>query len=236
MLRSTTGVLTLKSQVIKSNLIYFVDSTNTNSYPGTGTTWTDLSDSGLTTTLVNSPTFSNGILNFSKTSFEYAETVQNHPDLNKWTVEAWFNLKSSLTGHVTAVVCGEFNLSNKLNFSIGTNKAPTNYDLYVGFYDGAWRNTTNGLNPTLNQWYHVAGTYDGSTIKMYVDGEFLSDFSYSGNPQSGGQIRIARRWDESAVISTNFFDGSVPIVRVYSQSLSQTEIKKNYLLDKDKFQ
>lgn len=235
MIRTTTGVLSQTGIFVKDGLVYHLNSTDLRSYPGYGSTWTDLSLSNQTTTLYNSPTFSNGVLNFSKTSFEYAETISNHPDYNRWTVEAWFKLNSSLTGQVTAVACGEFNLTNKLNFSIGTNKAPFNYDLYVGFYDGAWRNTTNGLNPNLGQWYHVVGTYDGSTIRMYVDGQFLSDFSYSGTPQSGGQIRVARRWDESAVSSTNFFDGSVPIVRVYSRNLSGAEVIKNYNAEKSLF-
>lgn len=236
MIRSTIGVISAREITISnSSLVYYLDSRNLQSYSGSGTTWNDLSTSAQTTTLVNSPTYTNGILSFSDTSFEYAETNLNHPDYNNWTAEAWVKFNTSLSGKVTAVVCGEFNLSDRLNFSIGSNKAPSSYDMYVGFYDGSWRNVSSGLNPVLGQWYHIAGTYDGSTIRMYVNGLEISNFNYVGTPQSGGQIRVARRWDESSVNSSNFLGGEVPVVRVYSRALLASEVLSNYNLEKNQF-
>ena len=59
----------------------------------------------------------------------------------QWTVEAWIKVNASLTGQVTSVVTNQYNLSNALNYSIGTNKSPTDYKLCIGFFDGAWHNT-----------------------------------------------------------------------------------------------
>ena len=41
-----------------SGLIFYLDAANTRSYPGSGTTWTDLSGNGNTGTLTNGPTYS----------------------------------------------------------------------------------------------------------------------------------------------------------------------------------
>ena len=228
MIRTTAAVLVQNSGPVRGSLSYYLNSFLPNSYPGSGITWNDLSPINLTTTLYNTPTYTNGILSFSASTFEYAETNSNHPDFNQWTVEVWVKFNRSLTGVVSAVICGEFNLLDKLNFSIGTNNAPTTYDIRVGFFDGSWRNVPSGLTPTLGQWYHIIGTYDGSTIKMYVGGELLSQFSYTGTPQSGGKIRVGRRWDLSDVDATNFIGADIPIVRVYSRALTADEIRKNY--------
>ena len=46
--------------IVEDNLVLYLDAANTKSYPGTGTTWTDLSGNGVTGTLVNGATFNSG--------------------------------------------------------------------------------------------------------------------------------------------------------------------------------
>ncbi len=197
-------------------------------YPGSGSTWTDSSGFGRNATLFNTPTYSSGqggYLNFSDTSLEYA-TVPNIGSLSRWTVEAWTRPTASLTGKVTAVVCNQFDLVNKLNFSLGTNRATTSYNMCAGFYDGAWR-TTAGYTPTLNTWVQIVGTYDGTTVRQYINGVLDTSLTYTGTPQSGGEIRIAQRWDD-IVGSTNYYAGDISIVRIYNAALSVEQIGQNF--------
>ena len=42
---------------VTAGLLFHLDAGNASSYPGSGSTWTDLAGSGLTTTLYNSPTY-----------------------------------------------------------------------------------------------------------------------------------------------------------------------------------
>jgi hypothetical protein len=133
-----------------------------------------------------------------------------------------------LTNKVSALVTNQFDLVNKLNFSIGTNNAPSNYNLTVGFFDGAWRNVT-GFVPELNTWYQVVGTYDGSVLRQYVNGSASGGtLNYVGTPQSGGEVRIMRRWDSLATSTINYIDGDVGIVRIYNTALNSSEILSNY--------
>jgi hypothetical protein len=46
--------------IITDGLVLLLDAANSKSYPGTGTTWTDLSRSGNNGTLINGPTFNSG--------------------------------------------------------------------------------------------------------------------------------------------------------------------------------
>jgi hypothetical protein len=213
----------------KNNLVLYLDAGNTQSYTGTGSSWFDLSTTNTQATLVNSPTYStsnNGYFHFEDTSSEYA-TIPNIGSLNNWTVIAWFRLTKSLTGKVGSIVTNQYDLSSRLNFSIGTNNAPINYNLSVGFFDGAWRSTT-GFVPQLNTWYHIAGTYDGSVIRQYVNaGATGGTVTYSGTPQTGGQIRLMRRWDDT-VTSSNLIDGDLSVVQIYNRALTEQEITTNY--------
>jgi hypothetical protein len=223
--------------IVDSSLKVWLDSAQSNSYSGSGTTWTNLVNSSANATLFNTPTFNSldagGTFTFNKNTFEYA-TVPNQGDLPAWTVETWAKVSSSLTGQVTSIVTGQFDLVNKLNFSIGTNRAPTSYNLCAGFYDGEWRNTA-GFSPTLDTWYHLVGTYDGSTIKFYVNGTLDSFLNYFGTPSSGGEIRIARRWDGVANNSINFFPGDISLVRIYNRSLTNEEVENNFNTERHRF-
>ena len=217
-------------------LVYIVDSGFTCSYPKTGSTWYDLGGTTKDATLFNTPAYitdNSGSLRFSDTSLEYA-TSPDLGNLSNWTVECWFRLSSSLNGKVTSIVCNQFDLATKLNFSIGTNNAPTNYNLCVGFFNGAWRNTT-GFTPSTNTWYQVVGTYDGTTIRQYVNGTANGGtLTYSGTPQSGGEVRLMRRWD-SPLTSGNLVNGDLSIARIYNRALSATEIQQNYNAQKGRF-
>jgi hypothetical protein len=79
-------------------------------------------------------------------------------------------------------------------------------------------------------WYHVAGTYDGSTARIYVNGVLENSVEKSGLvlPSTGGAIKIGQ---ESAVEDPEgpeFFNGLIDEVELYSRALSAEEIATLY--------
>lgn len=92
-----------------------------------------------------------------------------------------------------------------------------------------------GTYPKLGKWYHMAGTYDGKNLCLYVDGELDAsrevpddELGISDNPANklvigteGAQSRI-NSWEDMYV------DGLVDEVRVYNRCLSREEIKGLY--------
>jgi len=214
---------------ITNGIEVYLDSGNTASYSGSGTTWSDLSGNGNNATLYNSPTYGSlegGSLRFDNMSYQWA-SIPDIGDLNTWTIECFYRLGESLNGIVSSLITNQYNLASKLNFSLGTNNAPTNYNLTAGFFNGAWRNT-EGFSPNPSEWYQAVGTYDGQSVKFYSNGLFLNQFNYIGTPQSGGQIRIARRWDDADNISTNFMKTDISVVRIYNRALRLDEVKMNF--------
>lgn len=179
-------------------------------------------------TLFNTPTYAAGppaYFSFDAASQEYG-AAQNLGDLSRWTVEVWFRVTSSLTGQTMMIVGNHFNGTTRLNFSIGTNSSPANYNINTGFFDGQWR-TAGGLNPTLSTWYHVVGTYDGNYITQYVNGVQDGQTAYVGTPQSGGEVYVAKRWDGTG-ISADHFPGDIGLANIYAGAMTAGEVAKRW--------
>jgi hypothetical protein len=216
--------------IVTDGLIFLADSAFTASYPKGGNTWKDISGSENHTTLINEPTYSSeyqGVLDFDSALLQYA-TGPDLGTLSNFTVSCWVKLTTLPTfSGAPAIVTNVYDQESKLNFSIGLNRFLDSSNICFGFYDGAWR-TTDGFAPSINTWYNIVGTYDGSVIRQYVNGVQNTVLAYVGIAQSSGLgIRIARRWD-SIEISDNFIDGQIPVVKIYNRALTDSEILLNY--------
>jgi hypothetical protein len=225
-------------QCVRNGLVLALDSADKNSYAGSGTTWRDLSGNDYTTTLTNTPTFSNtnqGILTFARASSQYAETAASFPSLSNWTIESWvkFTTVPSANTTVSAIITNVYNGSN-INFCFTTDVDGTaNKGMYVAFFNGAWRFAPFHA-PSAGVWYHYVGTYDAATIRMYVNGSSYSSTSYAGVSSSGGTVRIARRWDADTSVG-NFINGAIPTVKIYNRALTAAEVLQNYNATKNRF-
>ena len=72
-----------------------------------------------------------------------------------------------------------------------------------------------------NQWTHVAGTYDGAQLRLYLNGSQVASQARTGSLQvTGSPLRIGGN-----TYSTEFFPGRIDEVRVYNRALSQSEIQ-----------
>lgn len=223
--------------VVTRGLCVHLDAGDSRSYPGTGTTWTDISGQGVNFTLRNSPTYSTskgGILVFDSGSYQYADTTTNLGDLNTFTLEAWVRWDGSPAAGTNAVITNLYDGVSKVNFTLGACE-PASSTVRAGFFNGAWRNVATGHTPTLSSWVHYVGTYSGTVVTLYANVSTTYTLTYTGTPQSGGAIRIARRWDDVANVSTNFTHGAIPIVRIYNRALSSAEVTQNFNAQRSRY-
>ena len=71
-------------------------------------------------------------------------------------------------------------------------------------------------------WYHMVGTYDGTNIRIYLNGN-LEDTDLAPAPNSiAGILAIG------GTGATNFFNGSIDSVRIYNRALSAEEVRLSY--------
>lgn len=223
---------------VNSGLVFYYDISNYFSYPGSGTIVTDLTGNSNNLSLINSPTYSSSnleYLSFVAASSQYG-TGTILSDMSNFTCETWFTLTGipGLNKLPTIVTQTYPGTTSKINFSVGFNGAygggVWNGKLNGGFYDGQWR-VTNGFVPTLNKWYQFCVTYDGSSLQEYINGANTNTVSYSGTPQSSGDVvRVGRRWDTTDYISAN-----IAIIKVYNKALSAADILQNFNAARSRF-
>jgi hypothetical protein len=75
----------------------------------------------------------------------------------------------------------------------------------------------------------VIGTYDGTTIKQWVDGTLGTTRTITATTTAnGGEVRIARRWDGEANDARQFFTGDIAVAKIYDGVLTDEEIVAAY--------
>ena len=217
------------SSPFTTNLVLSLDAAT---YSGSGA-WID-SVGSKSFTLFNSPTWSpsigGGSFNFATASSQYAECSTSLTSMSNWSVEAWHYYDGTNSGGNPAIVSEIFPGSTaQLNYSIGSGTGTVN-SLQAAFYNGTWR-TTPSYALTSNNWYQIVGTYDGSTVKLYVNNSLVRSLSYTGTPiSSQGGIRLMRRWDLA-----DYWGGKLGIVRIYNADIGTSGISQNWNANKTRF-
>ena len=132
------------------------------------------------------------------------------------TVEAWVYPTESMTGWRTLVTkeSPPDRASYYLHANSDTDQPAT------GVFIGGYQDLRGGPWLLPNTWVHLAGTYDGTTQRLYVNGSEVAKRAQSGPIEvSGGVLRIGGNsiWGE-------FFKGRIDEIRVYNRALSAAEI------------
>lgn len=87
-------------------------------------------------------------------------------------------------------------------------------------------NAFSGVVPSQNVWYNIVGTYDGSNVKIYIDGVLKATTSASGNINSNNEMMILG--DAGHGGFSAFLNGNLDEVSIYSRGLTQSEVTSIY--------
>ena len=103
--------------------------------------------------------------------------------------------------------------------------APDNtWQLWTGA--GGW-NVVYGPPIVLNQWTHLVGTYDGTTLRLYVNGVLVSSNAVTYTQNTTRPLRIAAGRTEDTP-AQYFLPGRVDEVAVYGSALSAARVQAHY--------
>ena len=143
------------------------------------------------------------------------------------TVAGWFNLIGYYedTGLVTDK---DDDHHTQFELSIGRMDLPWPYSYYpaFGFCDMYWR--TAVASQQYTGWHHIAGTYDGNTLKIYVDGmEEGSTFDITGLPDDYDSAKYIGRSHNTSGLQP-YFGGIIDEVAIYDRALGASEIEDIY--------
>jgi hypothetical protein len=186
---------------------------------GSGTTAIDSSGRGNNGTLRNGPVWVAGrigsALDFDGTN-DYVD-CGNAAIFNitgQITLSLWVN-----TDTVTAGTHRSYLLKGDTSYALKQG-SPGNIEFFV--YIGGWQAVTFPVDTSFNGvWHHLAGTYDGSQIKLYVDGVLRDTKPYKGAIATNAAI-VSIGSDSG---TRRYCDGRIDDVRIYNCALSMADIK-----------
>lgn len=215
-------------KIIKDNLVFCLDATNIKSYPGSGTTWTDLTGRGGTGTLTNmdGSDYSNGYLSFGGTN-EYVTTLFGDNVIsNGFTFTFWFyGTKDTIHFIASFFVSGDTSTVFRIErFSSTSNTIEFGHSSNGGVISAA--NELISTNFPNNVWTCCTLKYDGDYKYIYKNG-VLDSTSASGQVMthySGAKLRIGARQDGALLP----FSGYMSHISMYNRPLSDSEILQNF--------
>jgi hypothetical protein len=141
---------------------------------------------------------------------------------NNITVEGWYYITSTfnLTGLVTEVLGS----NNNVKFGITSGVVSGAQKIYAGFTNSGTSTTvTSSENLPLNKWTHIAATYDGSSLKVYVNGTLTGTVANTSGLPSG----IDAWYVGKAASGSNLFPGTMDEIRIWNVARSQSDINSN---------
>ena len=219
-------------RIVTDGLVLHLDAANRKSYPGTGTSWNDLSGNGNNSTLINGPAYNTnkrGYITFDGSN-DYADFYA--PNLGSiTTVESFAYLDSSiLRMFMWWQYYDVYMSSGRLGYNTG------NSDVY-----GLSASAVSSLG-AFNNWTHyvfemVAYPASYTSNKIYINGVSQTLSQQLGSENSGGKNfnsgngRISG-WRANTNYPTTM---NVASFRIYNRALSQSEITNNYNALKGRF-
>jgi hypothetical protein len=214
-------------RIVTDGMVLCLDAGNRESYPGSGTSWTDLSGNNNNGTLVSSPTYSAnnlGYLTFNGSTQYVAGTIAS---VSTWSIGLWY-ISTNIS---SAVVYYPFGIGGTTGLGFGgTSDVNTNGRWY--FFDGTTSVTVaNGFSAaavSINTWYYLTVTKTGTSYNLYTNGVFSS--SASGANLSISSYNLGRRVDGFWYVA-----GSIAGASIYNRALSAAEVSQNFNATRGRF-
>ena len=222
------------ANVVTNGLVLCLDAANSKSYPGSGTTWRDLSGTNNSGSLTNGPTFSSA--NGGSIVFDGVDDKVIVPHISSYnlanlTVLVWIKPASPYTGTYRGIISKE-GADRDWNFyllSSSANGIVNNYH-----FSTARASSYTSLAPIpggsllLDTWHQCGFSISEGVLKYYLDGSIINQGSINFSPaNSSYPITIGA--------ADNYTKGNIATTQVYNRGLTLEEVQQNYNTQKSRY-
>jgi len=226
--------------IVTNGLVLHLDAGNAASYPGSGTTWTDLSGNAYNGTLTNGPTFDTNsiVLDGSNDYIEFGDVLDI--GTNSFTIITWLYI----TGHNFYTLLNK-SIAATANYRYGTFIGGDNNQKLQGFIvgDSGGIDVYGSTNVPTNTWFMASFVFNRqSNLKIYynINEETLSGSStlsqWDGlNFQSNNPTRFGAYTASDNVGTLLHYNGKIGAAYFYNKALSTLEIEQNFNALKDRY-
>lgn len=229
---------------VMDGMVLWLDAGDTDSYPGTGTVWTDLTDPANSGTLVGTITYSSdagGALVFpnpntsTATSYVRMNRVTEFQPTAAITVEQWLYPDDwTPAAGQQSISCTEGG-----GYAISLRNNGIDFIVSAG---GSYRVGELSDASGLSGWNHIVATFDGRYARMYVNGVLAdivtdvgSTVSITYNATNGLFIGAEAGGNATTPNTIQSYEGKIGTTAIYNRALTPTEILKNYNSDRSRF-
>ena len=209
--------------IVRDGLAFYLDAANTKSYPGSGTTWTDISGKGNDGTLTNGPTFNSD--NLGSIRFDGSNDFVSIPNVTlskNCSILLWF--KDNNPG----------NWSDVFTFQTGDDGTASrlekhgNVSYQYNWYRSGFVSGTVLFNHTGTKYDFISLVFDDTNATCYQNAvqtaqSASSDFATASNICFGKRETYA------------YWRGNIAQVSIYHRPLTATEVLQNYNATKGRF-
>jgi hypothetical protein len=240
--------LAVNNQITTNGLVLALDASDRNSYPGSGTTWTDLSGRGFNCSMTGSVSYNSTFPQY----FDYA----NLPN--------YFTGNSSLTSAISTAITitSWIKITNIADRSVLFDKyqtptVPAGYGFEIGTLSSLWTNTirffavgstglgwdprgvSNALQQNVPCMVSITLDRTAQQFAMYVNDSSISYTQGGGTLAqlatdwaTGGNVYVLGAYRPEEVIDSSFQQYNL---LVYNRALSASEILQNYNAQKSRY-
>lgn len=206
--------------IVRDSLQLYLDAGLSQSYPGSGSTWSDLSGNARNSTLNGSPTFTSPGY-FDITGDSTYISLSNSglvPRTNDFTYSMWVRYD---------VVGGSGTYASLFENGFWTDSLLFRLDNGNGltvFSEGAYIGAAS-WTPSINQWYNVVLSRSAGVCTIFVDNILMASFSMTTDINlANTQLWLMR----SQHTTGQFTDGKISTFSIYSKALSNQESGQNF--------
>ena len=229
--------------IVTDGLVFYVDAGNSKSYDGVsgGTTWTDLvgSNNGTLTNMDTNPASGGYVYNSGNGGNIVFDGVDDYVDcgnnssldsLGEISIGAIFNFSSTSGDRETVIQKGGFNTDSGM-YGLQLFNERARFALWNNGSDNNFFDSTVTINNSTN---YVMCTWDGNTMKIYINGTLNSSQAYTPTSTFGNNTRnlgIGKSIQEN----DKYLGGNVYTAQIYNRALSASEVLQNYNALKNRF-
>ena len=205
-------------RIVTDGLVLYLDAANTKSYPGSGTTWTDISGKSNNGTLTNGPTFDSG--NKGSFVFDGSNDYVSIPNValsKNCSILLWF--KGNPTPN---------NWSDVFTFQTGVDSTASRLEksgsvaYQYDWYRGGFVSATALFNHTGTKYDFISLVFDDTNATCYQNAVQTAQTA-SSDFGSASDIHLSKRLNMNALWS-----GNIAQFSIYNKPLTALEVKQNY--------
>jgi len=199
-------------KIVKNGLILYLDTANEKSYPGTGSTWFDLSNSKANAQIINSPTF---VFDGPKSyfSFDGIDDKMNSVDINQNYRDIFVVMEAEQTTGINMIFGRYQNQDYSLRLEGKALRVPPSVNI------NDWHN--NSISDVF-----INGNFNALANGGVSLGEKLNFIRSHRSNETG--FGTSFRYEISSDFLNRRFKGKICMIICYNRKLTDSEVKQNF--------